>query len=115
MSNADHSVALVALSDHPGYNYDGIPYQVVKAGQKFNTTPARAARLLAKGIAKLDVSAVSARIKEIEAEPLITPAELDELNSLTDSLPDEMKPPPPPEPVKIDKRTKAYRDSKGRA
>ena len=90
MSNADHSVALVALSDHPGYNYDGIPFQVVKAGQKFNTTPARAARLLAKGIAKLDAGS-----------PVVEPpvAEDEAFDA--------------PEPVKIDKRTKAYRDSKG--
>ena len=90
MSNADHSVALVALSDHPGYNYDGIPYQVVKAGQKFNTTPARAARLLAKGIAKLDAPA------PVSAPPVAAEVDSDA-----------------PEPVKIDKRTKAYRDSKG--
>ena len=90
MSNADHSVALVALADHPGYNYDGIPFQVVKAGQKFNTTPARAARLLAKGIAKLDAPAPA------EAPPVAAEEAFDA-----------------PEPVKIDKRTKAYRDSKG--
>ena len=90
MSNADHSVALVALSDHPGYNYDGIPFQVVKAGQSFNTTPARAARLLAKGIAKLDATA-----------PFVAPPVAAEVDSDA------------PEPVKIDKRTKAYRDSKG--
>lgn len=90
MSNADHSVALVALSDHPGYNYDGIPYQIVSAGQKFNTTPARAARLLAKGIAKLDAGS-----------PAVEPPVAAEVDSDA------------PEPVKIDKRTKAYRDSKG--
>lgn len=77
---------MVAAVEHPGYNYDGIPYQIVQAGQKFNTTPSRAARLLAKGIASLDVA--PAPVAAIEPEPEL-------------------------EPVKIDKRTKAYRDSKG--
>lgn len=86
MSNADHSVAMVAVVDHPGYNYDGIAYQVVSEGQKFNVTPARAARLLAKGIAKLDAPA-----------PAVEPPVAAEVE------PDE------PEPVKIDKRTKAYK------
>lgn len=90
MSNADHSVAMVATVEHPGYNYDGIPYQVVAEGQKFNTTPSRAARLLAKGIAKLDAPA-----------PSVEPPAAPEGASAA------------PEPVKIDKRTKAYRDSKG--
>ena len=87
MSNADHSVAMVAVVDHPGYNYDGIPYQVVAVGQKFNVTPARAARLLAKGIAKLDVS-------EPVVEPVVAQEEAFE---------------PEPEPAKVDKRTKAYK------
>ena len=86
MSNADHSVAMVALVQHPGYNYDGIPYQIVAADQKFNVTPARAARLLAKGIAKLDVSA-----------PAVDPPVAAEVE------------PDAPEPVKVDKRTKAYK------
>ncbi len=86
MSNADHSVAMVALVQHPGYNYDGISYQIVAADQKFNVTPARAARLLAKGIAKLDVAA-----------PVVEPVVAAEVE------PDE------PEPVKVDKRTKAYK------
>ena len=90
MNNADHSVAMVALAAHPGYNYDGVPYQIVDAGQKFNVTPARAARLLAKGIAKLDAPAPA------EAVQSIVDAELESI-----------------EPVKIDKRTKAYRDSRG--
>lgn len=91
MSNADHSVAMVAVVDHPGYNYDGIAYQVVSAGQKFNVTPARAARLLAKGIAKLDVSAS------------------DELFAATTSP--VVPPPEEPEPVKVDKRTRAYKEA----
>ena len=90
MNNADHSVAMVALAAHPGYNYDGVPYQIVAVDQKFNVTPARAARLLAKGIAKLDVAA-----------PVVEPVVAAEVE------------PDAPEPVKIDKRTKAYRDSKG--
>ncbi len=91
MNNADHSVAMVALAAHPGYNYDGVPYQIVAADQKFNVTPARAARLLAKGIAKLDAPAPA-----VEPVAEVVEVEADE-----------------PEPVKIDKRTKAYRDSKG--
>lgn len=87
MSNADHSVAMVALVQHPGYNYDGISYQIVAADQKFNVTPARAARLLAKGIAKLDVS-------EPAVEPVVAQEEASD---------------PEPEPVKVDKRTKAYK------
>ena len=90
-NNADHSVAMVAVVDHPGYNYDGVPYQIVSAGQKFNVTPARAARLLAKGIAKLDVSS-----------PAVEPPVAAEVE------PDES------EPVKIDKRTKAYKESKNK-
>jgi hypothetical protein len=89
MSNADNSVAMVAVAKHPGYNYDGIPYQIVSVGQKFNVTPARAARLLAKGVAALDVAVP-------EPEPVVIP-----------------EPEVEPEPKKIDKRTKAYKASKG--
>lgn len=96
MNNADHSVAMVAVVDHPGYNYDGIPYQVVSAGQKFNVTPARAARLLAKGIAKLDVASKSDELLDATTSPVIPPPA-----------------DPKPEPVKVDKRTKAYKASKG--
>ena len=91
MSNADHSVAMVALVAHPGFNYDGIPYQIVAAGQEFNVTPARAARLLAKGIAKLDVSS-----------PAVEPPVAAEVESDA------------PDPVKVDKRTKAYKESKNK-
>lgn len=106
-NNADHSVAMVAVVDHPGYNYDGIPYQVVSAGQKFNVTPARAARLLAKGIAKLDVAAAeiaadtAEQLAEVRAAAIASAPAFDAAYDAK------------PEPVKVDKRTKAYKASKG--
>ena len=107
MNNADHSVAMVALAAHPGYNYDGVPYQIVAAGQKFNVTPARAARLLAKGIAKLDVAAAEIAADTVQHLAEVRAAAIASAPAF-DAAYDAK-----PEPVKIDKRTKAYRDSKG--
>lgn len=104
MSNADHSVAMVALLQHPGYNYDGVPYQIVSAGQKFNVTPARAARLLAKGIAKLEV--FDERVEFAVTTDPLPPGSPMEWSA------DPME--PEPEPVKVDKRTKAYKESKSK-
>ena len=92
MADQSTGVTLVALQTHIGYGYfGGASTLLVNEGDTFTTTTARAARLLAKGIAKLDVSALA-------TEPPLA-AEGDDRDVS--------------EPVKIDGRTKAGKAHKG--
>ena len=81
-------VPMVALCEHIGYNYNNKAMIAVKKGEKFFTTQGRALRLVENGTAALDMGD--------EPEVEVEPAEEHEA----------------PAPVKIDKRSKAYR--KGR-
>ena len=85
MAETSTDVTLVALQTHIGYGYfGGASTLLVNEGDTFTTTTARAARLLAKGLAKLDVSALATE------PPVAAEVESDE-----------------PKPAKVDGRTKA--------
>ena len=85
MADTNSDVTMVALQSHIGYGYSGgASTLMVNEGDTFTTTTARAARLLAKGIAKLDVSALASET------PVAAEAESDK-----------------PAPAKVDGRTKA--------
>lgn len=67
---ADSSdVTMTALKDHPGYNYNGTAQLLfVKAGDTFTTSPARAERLVAKGVAEKGSAEAVAASREPEAK-----------------------------------------------
>ena len=82
------SVSMVALRKHLGYYYNGVATEVlVLEGEAFTTTFARSERLVAKGVARMVDSTEPAPIPVVESVVA------------------------KPEPVKIDKRTKAFKAS----
>ena len=92
MGNSD--VTMVALKDHPGYGYSGsASLLIVRAGDTFTCTPARAERVIAKGLGA-KVVAVSVEI----APPVASGDEEGDVR----------------EPVKVDGRTKAGKAAKGK-
>lgn len=92
MGNSD--VTMVALKDHPGYGYSGTAsLLIVRAGDTFTCTPARAERVIAKGL--------GAKVVAVSVEIVPPVASGDEEADVQ-------------EPVKLDGRTKAGKAAKGK-
>ena len=91
-TDGSSDVTMVALREHIGYAYSGGASTLrVNAGDTFTTTPARAERLIAKGLAS--------KVVHVAEEA----AQIDEVDEAEGEA-----------PAKVDGRTKAGRAAKGR-
>lgn len=92
-TDGSSDVTMVALKDHIGYAYGGVAATLrVSAGDTFTTTPARAERLIAKGMAS--------KVVHVAMEAVGAPESDEEADVQGDA------------PSKVDGRTKAGRAAK---
>lgn len=92
-TDGSSDVTMVALKDHIGYAYGGVAATLrVSAGDTFTTTPARAERLIVKGMAS--------KVVHVAMEAVGAPESDEEVDVQGDA------------PSKVDGRTKAGRAAK---